>query len=116
MSRQEEEQFARDLNNWKGMFEESQLQTFQRINRDVMSEIRELKAALTEFDCYRQVWADIAANDAPPGRDSDFKKRLEIMQGKALCAVDSAAWRLRIKIRGEKPVPPKPEKSLFSHL
>jgi hypothetical protein len=83
------------------MFDESEHKTFERINRDVMREIGELKKALTEFDAYRHVWAEISANNVPPGRGSPYAKRLEIMQGQALRALDGAAWRLRSKIRGE---------------
>jgi len=105
VSRFDEETFARDLTNWRGMFEESERRTFERIDREVMREIGELKKALAEFDSYRHVWSEIAANNVPPGRDSDFKRRLEVMQGKALRALDGAAWRLRVKIRGEVDAP-----------
>ena len=89
------------LDDWHGMFDESEHKTFERINRDVMREIGELKKALAEFDAYRHVWAEISANNVPPGRGSHYAKRLEIMQGQALRALDGAAWRLRSQIRGE---------------
>ena len=89
------------LKNYKGVFEASEVAAYKRINREVMREISELKKALAEFDAYRHTWAEIAANNVGPGRDSDYCRLLEVMQGRALTEVDAAAWRLRAQIRGE---------------
>lgn len=91
-----------ELGSWRGMFDETDRRTFERINQQVMREIGELKKALAEFDAYRHAWSEISANNVAPGRGSDFAKRLEVMQGIALRNVDGAAWRLRSEIRGEK--------------
>lgn len=91
----------KEMSEWRGMFEESDIERFNRINSEVMAEIKELKAALTEFDAYRGVWAEIVANDQKPGRRSEFVARLKIMQGKALSNIDGSAWRLRMRIRGQ---------------
>jgi len=88
------------VGEYRGMFDENHRRAFERIDREVMREVKELKAALAEFDAYRHIWAEIVGNNVPPGRGSEYVKRLEIMQGYALDMLDGAAWRLRLRIRG----------------
>lgn len=102
MSRAEEIKLNEDMDNWKAMFDESTHETFKRINREAIVEIGELKKALCEFDCARGQWAEITANNVTPGRGSNYARRLEMAQGNALRAIDSAAWRLRFRLRGGK--------------
>ncbi len=102
MTYAEEQAFKAEVDSWRGMFESSDQRNYERIDRHVMSEIGELKKALCEFDNFRFVWAEVAANNTAPGRNSEFCKRLEIMQGKAIQNVDNAAWRLRIRLMGKE--------------
>lgn len=89
------------IGGWRPMFAEGNAATFKRIDKELMIDIKELKAALCEFDSYRKAWAEIIGNDVPPGRNSEYRQRLEDLQGGALDSLDAAAWRLRLRIRGE---------------
>jgi hypothetical protein len=89
------------FDGYEGTFDASDKAAFSRIDAELMRDIKELKAALTEFDASRQVWAEIVGCNVKPGRESELRKRLEVMQGKALSNIDAAAWRLRLRIRGE---------------
>lgn len=72
------------LEGWKPTFESGMRECFKSIDKDLMRLIGELKQSIAEFDSYRHAWAEIVANDAPPGRKSEFRSRLETMQGEAL--------------------------------
>jgi hypothetical protein len=89
------------IGGWKPTFSAGDRAAFKRIDADLMRDIKELKAALCEFDSYRKAWAEIIGNDVAPGRNSEFRTRLEDLQGGALGDIDAAAWRLRVRIRGE---------------
>lgn len=81
---------------------ESNHAAFKRIDRELMRCLGELKEVIAEFDSYRHAWAEIISCDVAPGRASDTRKRLEVMQGRALYNLDGAAWRLRLMIRNEE--------------
>lgn len=91
-----------DFAGHKGSMDMFWRDRFDRIDRDTIKLVAELKVAVAEFDAYRHAWAEMSANDSPPGRGSPLAKQLEIMQGYALSTLDNAAWRLRLKIRGEQ--------------
>lgn len=93
------------LGGWQPLFGKTARARFERIDRDLMAELGELKKAIAAFDSYRHAWAEIVANNVAPGRDSEFTERLEVMQGEALSELDAAAWRLRLKIRNESEAP-----------
>ena len=75
---------------------------FAKIDRLLIENINKLKEAIAELDCYRPQWAQIISCDNPPGRGSEYQKRLEMMQGYAMQTIDSACLRLSEKIRGPK--------------
>lgn len=90
----------KDDHDYEGMLDKGFLLNFKRIDADLMKDIERLKSCLAEFDCYRHAWAEIIGNNNPPGRDSAYCKRLEVLQGYALLNLDSAAMALRLRVRG----------------
>lgn len=90
---------------YNGMFDAMHRDRFDKIDRELMRELGELKEAIAEFDSYRHAWAEMSANDCKPGRGSELAKRLEVMQGYALMNLDGCAWRLRLRIREEHSSP-----------
>lgn len=92
-----------DFGGYAGPLDAGPRATFGRIDGDLMAALGRLKAAIAEFDCARHAWAEIEANDAPPGRGSELVGRLEVMQGHALGMLDGAAMGLRARIRGQEP-------------
>lgn len=93
-----------------GTFDDLHQRNFDRIDREMMRDLGELKQALAEFDAFRHVWAEMSANNVAPGRGSELQKRMEVMQGHALMLIDAAAWRLRLRIRGSTGAkPPMPD-------
>lgn len=63
--------------------------------RELLESLRQLQSALCEFHCHRGVWAQIVANNAAPGRGSEFQKRLEIEQYNALQTMMSFFYKMR---------------------
>ena len=96
------------LAGWKGEFQDDYRRTFSKLTRQTIQDLNELKKAMAEFDTYRHVWAEISANNVPPGRGSDYHQRMEAMQGQAIREIIGAAARLDINLNNS------PEKSLSS--
>jgi len=59
------------LDGWRPQF--SNREFYARIDREVIREINELRMAMAKFDSYRHAWAEIVANNATPGRSSEFR-------------------------------------------
>ena len=79
---------------YEGNLDTGKRSSFEKIDRVLMEDLQRLKSHIAEFDCFRHAWAEIAANDNPPGRKSELRSRLEIMQGQALSEIVSAARRI----------------------
>ena len=91
------------LDGWVGFFDEGDKARADRISKEMMDDIKELEQSLLQFHVCRNQWAEIVANNWNPGRDSEYAKRLRLMQGSILRDIDGHAWRLRMRIRDEKP-------------
>ncbi len=79
---------------YEGDLDDMKRRTFEKIDRDLMTDLMRLKSHIAEFDSFRHAWAEIIGNNNAPGRKSELRKRLEVMQGHALSNLVSAARRI----------------------
>ena len=89
------------LSDYVGQLDTGNVSYFKKIDKDFMDRLGELKTARAEFDAYRHAWAEMAANNNPPGRDSELRKRMEVMQGWAIGNLRRVMAEIERKLDGK---------------
>lgn len=79
---------------YEGKLDFGKRASFERIDRQLMQDLEALKSHICEFDTARHIWSEIVANDNPPGRKSELRNRLELMQGESLSRIIGASRRM----------------------